>query len=77
MDIEDNQPSALQESYTFVSELEVVEVDESDNSCRMQVESGAIGVIIPPELHEQLAQGGVNLLLEPVPPQQMNVCLST
>jgi len=70
MDIQDNQPSALQESYTFVSEVEVVEVDESDNSCLMQVESGAIGVIIPPELHEQLAQGGVNLLLEPVPPQQ-------
>ena len=70
MDIQDNQPSALQESYTFVSEVEVVEVDESDNSCLMQVESGAIGVIIPPELHEQLAEGGVNLLLEPVPPQQ-------
>jgi len=57
MDIQDNQPSVLQESYTFVSEVEVVEVDESDNSCLMQVESGAIGVIIPPELHEQLAQG--------------------
>ena len=44
MDIQDNLPSGNQESYRFVSEVEVVEVDETDNSCLMQVESGAIGI---------------------------------
>ena len=54
---------------TYISELEVMEMDENEGSCQMTVEAGGIGVIIPAEIHEVLAAGGVNLLLEPVLPE--------
>ena len=61
---------AASNSNQFISEVEVVSVDDKCMSCQMQVEAGGIGVIIPPELHGNLAAGGVNLLFKSVPPQE-------
>ena len=60
--------SASNASEQFISQIEVVTLDEKDMSCQMEVEAGGIGLIIPPELHESLAAGGIKLVLEPVMP---------
>ena len=47
MDVQGTLPAS--NSNQFISEVEVVTVDDKDMSCQMQVEAGGIGVIIPPE----------------------------
>jgi len=64
----ENPGSASTGSEQFISQVEVVTLNETDMSCQMEVEAGGIGLIIPPELHDNLAAGGLKLVLEPVMP---------
>ena len=64
----ENAGSASTGSEQFISQVEVVTLNETDMSCQMEVEAGGIGLIIPPELHDNLAAGGLKLVLEPVMP---------
>ena len=64
----ENAGSASTGSEQFISQVEVVTLNETDMSCQMEVEAGGIGLIIPPELHDNLAAGGLKLVFEPVMP---------
>ena len=64
----ENAGSASTGSEQFISQVEVVSLNDADMSCQMEVEAGGIGLIIPPELHDNLAAGGLKLVLEPVLP---------
>ena len=51
MDIDTN---AAEQQYRYISEVEVIDIDDMDQSCQMTVEAGGIGLIIPLEMHEVL-----------------------